>query len=300
MLRRSCVWLNAAAQAAKDPFSVLGLRRSASRDDVKKAYRELAKEHHPDSGTGDPVKMEAVNRAYNLLIKENAYDELHQPAPPEGEAPPGAAGPDDFQRIVFDRQRLANLDAKTERVTPEGKFMYADRETGEWVTVDRPISRPEQPRYASHGKFRRETDLFAEIRQKQEDVAQRERNKSRFQRYVTDRVSKAVPFHHPVLVSLAIAIYFTACYIIYERALGKRDCLTNRWDYYGEVRDHRHKVRDVYPVFADECDTLAAAAAITFLAAANKTSPTAPQTGPLATDMDARAPYHLYLLYNAM
>jgi curved DNA-binding protein CbpA len=304
MLRR-CVRLHSgagsAAAASGEPFAMLGLRSSASREDVKKAYRELAKQHHPDSGSGDATKMEAVNRAYNLLIKENAYDDLHVPARPgEEELPPGAVDPEDFQRIIFDKQRLANLDPKTERVTPDGKFMYADRDTGEWTTVERPIARPEQPRYASHGKFRRDTDLFGEIKKKQKLYEDSERKKTRFQKYVTERYSESMPFDHPVLVCIAIVIYMVSMYFIYQRALSKRDTLHTRWDYYGELREHRLKVRDVYPVFQNECDVIAAAAVLVYLAAADKTSPEAPEQPAEVSDLHSKAPFHLYLLYNAM
>ena len=285
---------------ASDPFATLELKSSASRDAVKKAYRELAKKYHPDSGAGDPAKMEAVNRAYNLLIKENAYDELHTTAPDPEDVPVGAAGPDDFQKVIFDKTRLANLDSKTERVTPDGKFMYADRDTGEWVTLDRPLSRPEQPRYASHGKFRRDTDLYAEIKKRQKDQEELTKRKTRFQKLVVEKTSHSMPFNNPYLVSISLLVYAVSMYFVYQRALSKRNILLVRWDYFGEIRDHRHKVRDVYPVFQDECDTVAAAAALAFLAASAKVSEEAPIQKPLTTDLQAKAPFHYYLLYNVM
>jgi curved DNA-binding protein CbpA len=289
------------AVASGDPFATLGLKASASRDDVKRAYRDLAKQHHPDTATeGDAGKIEAINRAYNLLIKENAYDELHVPGSPnDKDLPPGATDPEDFQRIIFDKQRLANLDAKTERVTPEGRFMYTDMTTGEWVTVDRPIARPEQPRYASHGKFRRDTDLFGEIKKKQAAQVKEQQQKTRFQKF-TDKYEHSLPFDHPVLVVIAVVVYLVSSYFVYYRALSKRDVFHTRWDYYSELREHRLKVRDVYPVFRDECDTIAAAAVLVWLAAASKTDSDAPLQPALKTDLQAEAPFHLYLLYNVM
>ena len=61
-----------------DPFRTLGLERSASREEVKSKYHELARKHHPDSGAvdGDVSRMEEINRAYNQLIKEGMYDRL--------------------------------------------------------------------------------------------------------------------------------------------------------------------------------------------------------------------------------
>ena len=302
MFARRCAVLLAAAgpsaPASGDPFATLELKPTASREEVKKAYRDLAKKYHPDSGNGDAAKMEAVNRSYNLLIKENAYDDLHQSAPDPSETPVGAAGPDDFQRVIFDKTRLANLDSKTERITAEGKFMYADRDTGEWVTLDRPLSRPEQPRYASHGKFRRDTDLFNEIKKRQQAQDDLAKKKTRFQKYVVEKTSHSLPYNNPYLIVVAIAIYVVSMYFVYQRALSKRNILFDRWDYYSEIRDHRFKVRDVYPVFQNECDTVAAAAAIVFLAASEKTAPDAPIQPALPTDLQAKAPNHYYLLYN--
>ena len=56
-------------------YQLLGLPDFASIDDVKKAYRKLALQHHPDKG-GDIVKMQQINLAYEVLSKEkDKYDE---------------------------------------------------------------------------------------------------------------------------------------------------------------------------------------------------------------------------------
>lgn len=49
-----------------DPYRTLGIDKSASADDIKAAYRKLAKKHHPDLG-GDPEKFKEVNEAYDTL-----------------------------------------------------------------------------------------------------------------------------------------------------------------------------------------------------------------------------------------
>ncbi|MFC3612230.1 DnaJ C-terminal domain-containing protein [Lutimaribacter marinistellae] len=55
---------------SKDPYSVLGVARTASQDEIKKAYRRIAKECHPDLKPGDEVaeaRFKAAAAAYDLL-----------------------------------------------------------------------------------------------------------------------------------------------------------------------------------------------------------------------------------------
>jgi curved DNA-binding protein CbpA len=62
--------------AAGDHYHTLGLRQRASQKQIKKAYRDLAKQHHPDKG-GDPEKFAAVAAAYEVLgdeVKRRRYD----------------------------------------------------------------------------------------------------------------------------------------------------------------------------------------------------------------------------------
>lgn len=54
----------------RDPYDVLGLSRSASEAEIKKAFRTLAKKHHPDQNKDDPrasAKFAEVNQAYEIL-----------------------------------------------------------------------------------------------------------------------------------------------------------------------------------------------------------------------------------------
>ncbi len=51
----------------KDYYEILGLQRGASKDEVKKAFRKLAAQYHPDKKTGDEEKYKEVTEAYAVL-----------------------------------------------------------------------------------------------------------------------------------------------------------------------------------------------------------------------------------------
>lgn len=60
----------------KDYFSVLGVHRDASDDDIKRAYRTLAMKHHPDRG-GDQAKFQEIQEAYEVLSNPQKRAEWH-------------------------------------------------------------------------------------------------------------------------------------------------------------------------------------------------------------------------------
>lgn len=64
--------------AGKDYYKILGIEKSASQDDIKRAFRKLAHEHHPDKG-GDEAKFKEINEAYQILgdeQKRKQYDQF--------------------------------------------------------------------------------------------------------------------------------------------------------------------------------------------------------------------------------
>jgi molecular chaperone DnaJ len=78
--------------AAANYYDVLGVPKSATADEVKKAFRKLSRKHHPDAG-GSEDKFKEVNEAYQVLSdpeKRKQYDQFGQYF--GGNAPPGAAG----------------------------------------------------------------------------------------------------------------------------------------------------------------------------------------------------------------
>ena len=65
----------------RDPFSVLGISSSATEDEIKSAYRKLAKKYHPDLNPGNKAaeeKMKEVNEAYAEAIRIRKGGGSHQ------------------------------------------------------------------------------------------------------------------------------------------------------------------------------------------------------------------------------
>ncbi len=62
---------------SKDYYQTLGVSRTASQEEIKKAYRKLAHQHHPDKKGGDEAKFKEVSEAYQVLSdpkKKSSYD----------------------------------------------------------------------------------------------------------------------------------------------------------------------------------------------------------------------------------
>lgn len=79
----------------KDYYKTLGVEKSASQDEIKKAFRKLALEHHPDKTGGKDEKFKEVNEAYSVLSdtqKRQQYDTFGSAGPNMGGGPQGAGG----------------------------------------------------------------------------------------------------------------------------------------------------------------------------------------------------------------
>jgi molecular chaperone DnaJ len=79
---------------SKDYYQILGVGKTATEEEIKKAYRKMAHQHHPDKQGGDEAKFKEVNEAYQILSnkeKRAQYDRFGRVF--EGGAPGSGAGP---------------------------------------------------------------------------------------------------------------------------------------------------------------------------------------------------------------
>ena len=87
----------------KDYYKILGIQKNAKQEEIKKAYRKMAMQHHPDRNPGDKAsedKFKNVQEAYDILSddqkrqmydKYGFYSEQGFP-PPGGQGQPGGFG----------------------------------------------------------------------------------------------------------------------------------------------------------------------------------------------------------------
>ncbi len=87
-----------ASMAKQDYYDTLGVTLSADKDEIKRAYRERAKKHHPDRNPGDSSaehKFKEISEAYDVLKDEEkraAYDRFGHAAFDGGPGPTGPGG----------------------------------------------------------------------------------------------------------------------------------------------------------------------------------------------------------------
>ncbi|MFA5926484.1 MAG: molecular chaperone DnaJ [Parcubacteria group bacterium] len=63
---------------SKDYYNILGVGKNATDDEIKKAYRKLAHQHHPDKAGGDEAKFKEVNEAYQVLSDKEKRSQYNQ------------------------------------------------------------------------------------------------------------------------------------------------------------------------------------------------------------------------------
>ena len=116
-----------------DYYSILGIARTASPEQIKKAYRKLAMTHHPDRG-GDHTQFANINSAYDTLSnsdKRNAYDRPQQ-ANPFGQQ----QGQNPFAGTPFEHHFQHGFGQQQQRQTPRNRdiTVQADIELAEVLT----------------------------------------------------------------------------------------------------------------------------------------------------------------------
>lgn len=129
---------------AEDPYAVLGVSRTASDDEVRRAFRRLAKEHHPDLNPGNQVAAERFKKA------SAAYDLLNDPER-RRKYDRGEIDADGEPRWGFGRQSAgAPFGARTRRESagsaagaggPAGDFGFGDVFTDLFGAGQRPGAR---------------------------------------------------------------------------------------------------------------------------------------------------------------
>lgn len=103
----------------KDYYELLGVKKTANKDEIKKAFYKLAAKHHPDKG-GDAEKFKEINTAYQTLSddkKRAAYDQFGHNYENMGNAGGqsgysggfGGFNPNDFQNMNFDFGDLGDI-----------------------------------------------------------------------------------------------------------------------------------------------------------------------------------------------
>ena len=111
----------------KDPYSILGVSPGASDNEVKRAYRELARKYHPDNYQDNPLadlaeeKMKEVNEAYDAITRQRSGGEGHQSGGATYQAQSG------YQTQNYQRASADPFFAKVRQCIQAGNVEAAER-----------------------------------------------------------------------------------------------------------------------------------------------------------------------------
>lgn len=93
-----------------DYYSILGVAKTASPDEIKSAYRKLAKQHHPDRTGGDDTQFKQINEAYDTL-KDPARRQQYDNPRPQGQYSYNTQNMNDIFEAFFGQRRAMRKNA---------------------------------------------------------------------------------------------------------------------------------------------------------------------------------------------
>lgn len=97
----------------KDYYKILGVEKSASKDEIKKAFYKLAHKYHPDKKEGNEAKFKEVNEAYQVLTddsKRSKYDQFGSQFENMNQAGYGGRGQGGFEGFDFGGFQNGNME----------------------------------------------------------------------------------------------------------------------------------------------------------------------------------------------
>jgi len=121
---------------SKDYYKILNVDKSATADEIKKAFRKVAHKHHPDKKTGDEAKFKEANQAYQVLSDEKKraqYDQFGSTGPNPFGGQQGSGG-----------QEFGGFDFSGFQQAGAGGFDFGDIDLGDLFGGGRRRSRRRQ------------------------------------------------------------------------------------------------------------------------------------------------------------
>ena len=109
----------------KDPYSVLGVNKNATEEEIKNAYRELARKYHPDNYVDNPLsdlaseKMKEINEAYDAIINNKRSGKKSQSWSYESSASSASSFPE--VRSLINQGRLEQAQEVLDGVPPQSR-----------------------------------------------------------------------------------------------------------------------------------------------------------------------------------